>query len=433
MVLADLQTVVPEERITPGDVNHPLGNAGTQVVYPESEEEVAAILAYANENGLTVIPVGGGTKQGFGGETEKGDISLSLARMTGIIEHTTGNMTMTVRPGTTMQEITEHLDAHGQMLPIDAPWPEQATIGGVISANDSGPRRMGYGSARDFVIGLRVVYPDGKIIRTGGKVVKNVAGYDMNKLFIGAMGTLGVISEVTVKLRPLPQYESLVFITFSDEAGDETEVIRSFVRKLLDSMMEPVSLELLSPRLTETLTGDGGYALAIAFEDREEAVHDQEEWVKAHRPENTDINIFRQQEAKDWWRKFSRISPKGTDDSNDSEIALKIGSKNMDVLNNVQLCHELATEQGLSVAAHGGAGHGITRVYAKGDARALLSFVAKVREHVPYAVATHMPFTLRQQCSVWGEHPVYFKLLEGIKSKIDPNRILNRKRFVGGL
>ncbi|HEX6923238.1 MAG TPA: FAD-binding oxidoreductase [Bacillales bacterium] len=421
---------MPEERVALGDIHHPLGNHGVHVVYPESEEEIAAVLRYANESGLSVIPVGGGTKQGFGGEEEKADILLSLARMKGVVEHTAGDMTMTVRPGTTMQEIADHLEAHGQMLPIDAAWPEYATIGGVIASNDSGPKRMGYGSARDFVIGLRVVYPDGRVIRTGGKVVKNVAGYDMNKLFIGSMGTLGVISEVTVKLRPIPQYESLVLLAFANMGVDK---IRSFAIKLLDSMMEPTSLELLSPSLTETLTGGSGYSLAIAFEDREKAVHNQVEWVKEHCPPHASIEILQQQEERDWWGRFLRVSPNGATGGDYSEIALKIGSKNLDVIENVEMCHESAKEQGLAVNIHGGVGHGISRAYVKGDARKLLSYTEAVRARVPYAVVTHMPFTLRKRCQVWGEQPSYFSLLAGIKQTCDPNGVLNPKRFVGGL
>ncbi|MDA6161842.1 FAD-binding oxidoreductase, partial [Escherichia coli] len=108
-------------------------------------------------------------------------------------------MTVTVRSGTRFKDLQDYLAKHNQKISLDPFWPENATIGGIIAANESGPKRLGYGSARDAVIGLRTVYPDGKVIRSGGRVVKNVAGYDMNKLFIGSMGTLGVISEITLK------------------------------------------------------------------------------------------------------------------------------------------------------------------------------------------------------------------------------------------
>jgi len=297
---------------------------------------------------------------------------------------------------------------------------------------------MKYGSARDFVIGLRVVYPDGKVIRTGGKVVKNVAGYDMNKLFVGSMGTLGVISEVRVKLRPLPKHESLVLLHFH---GAEPSEIRSFASSLLNSTLEAASMELSTPGLAKELTGQHLWTLAVAFEDRQKAVHVQEDWVKHHRPERTEIKILQQQAAKAWWKQFSHIVPNGADRSGisetETEIALKVGSKNLDVIDILKACEEWGNRYGVTVNGHGGLGHGISRVVAKGDGEDLLQYVETVRRTAEnkkgYAVVTHIPLVLRQRCSVWGEKPVYFSLLKGIKQTIDPNRILNPGRFVGGL
>ncbi|HET7580469.1 MAG TPA: FAD-binding oxidoreductase [Bacillales bacterium] len=436
LVLAELQNLLPGERIGLDDVNHPFGNQGAHVVYPETEEEIVSVLKEANEHGWKVVPAGGGTKKGFGGVEEKADILLSLSRFKGITEYETGDMTMAARPGTTMKEIVDHLAEHGQMLPIDASWPEYATIGGVIASNDSGPKRMKYGSARDFVIGLRVVYPDGKVIRTGGKVVKNVAGYDMNKLFIGSMGTLGVISEVRVKLRPLPQYESLVLLSFP---YSKIEEIRTFAVELLNTTVEAASLELLTPELAEELAGRRNWTLAIAFEDREKAVHSQEDWVKGHLPVDTEVEILQQEEAKSWWQTFSRTAPYCTPDvsNSETEMALKIGSKNFDALRNLQAAGKLGDEHHLVVKGHGGLGHGISRVFVKGEPDDLLSYVKTLREIVTakkgYVIIQHMPLTMRRQVSVWGNRPVYFPLLEGIKKTIDPNGILNPKRFVGGL
>src|SRR5690606_23803693 len=154
------------------------------VVYPNEEEQIATILKFANDNKLTINIEGMGTKRGFGGTIERADIVMSLKNYTGITEHSVGDMTMTVKAGTPFIEIQQYLSEYNQTVPLDPTDQEEATIGGIIAANDSGPKRLGYGSARDLVIGLRIAYPNGQIIRTGGKVVKNVAGYDMNKLFI---------------------------------------------------------------------------------------------------------------------------------------------------------------------------------------------------------------------------------------------------------
>ena len=219
-------------------------------------------------------------------------------------------MTLTVRAGTTFQELQEYLAKYKQKISLDPAWPELATIGGIVVANDSGPKRLGYGSSRDVVIGLRNVYPDGTVIRSGGKVVKNVAGYDMNKLFIGAMGTLGVVSEVTVKLRPLAKCESLILLFFPEGILDD---IRMFAKTLLDSTLEPVTLELLNPSLSQKLCGQSMYTLAISFEDVESAVRYQEKFVQSMRPSGTSMNILSQNEAQSFWQQFYTISPNGAE------------------------------------------------------------------------------------------------------------------------
>lgn len=438
MISSNLEGVLPKEQIIHNEEqDHLLGNGGIQIIEALSEEDISKVLAYADQHGKTVNIISGGTKRGFGGTEKQADILLSLAKYSGIVEHSVGDLTLTVKPGTTLKEISDELAKHGQRVALDTPWPELATIGGIIAANDSGPKRLLYGSARDLVIGTRIVYADGRIIRTGGKVVKNVAGYDMNKLFIGSMGTLGVISEITVKLRPIPKYEGLSLIHFSK--GKEQE-IRSFAVKLLDSMMEPVSLELLTPSLSERLTGKAAYTLAISFEDREKAVLAQEDWVAKNLPSGVETTVLNQDEAEKWWYNFRHIGPNGHNDEENeanTQAALKIGSNNLDVLINLEAAEKLADEYHVDVEGHGGVGHGISRIFIKGLPEDIISYTkalrTKVEEKRGYVVCTHLPFALRETIGAWGEDPGYAALLRGIKLANDPNRTLNRGRFVGGI
>lgn len=435
-LLTELQTLIPEEQIIEGETSHPLGNSGQVKVFPKSEDEIVSILKYANVNGKKVFVEAGGTKRGFGGLAESADILLSLANYKGIVEHVVGDMTLTVKAGTTFRELQDYLAEHKQKIALDPFLPAAATIGGIIASNESGPKRLGYGSSRDAVIGLRLVYPDGKVIRSGGKVVKNVAGYDMNKLFIGSMGTLGVVSEVTVKLRPLPKYESLILLSFPDGNFEE---IRAFAIKLLDSFMEPVSLELLSPRLSERLTGKPLYTLAIAFEDVESSVRYQEDFVKKVRPEKSEMAILVQEEARVFWKQFYAFGPNPTASgiSLETEASLKIGVINLNVLGVIKESHIIGDSHNLLVEAHGGLGHGLCQVNLKGSSEDIVSATHQLRDSVTklggYVVVKHLPFALRQKVNVWGEKPSHFFLLEGIKSKVDPNRVLNPKRFVGGI
>jgi len=435
-LLTDLKSVLPDVLIEDGkQLIDTLGNNSEIIIYPTTEEEIGEILKFANDNGKKVTVTGLGSKRGFGGIEASSDILLSLKEYHGIVEHVVGDMTMTVKAGTRFQELQEYLATHKQTIPLDPAWPEHATIGGIIAANDSGPKRLGYGSARDLVIGLRIVYPDGEIIRSGGRVVKNVAGYDMNKMFVGSMGTLGVFSDITLKLRPLPKYESLVLLSFTDDCLEE---IRTFTVSLLDSLMEPNSLELLSPSTSMALTGQSNYALAISFEDVEKSVRYQEEFVERVKPDNAEMAILAQSDAQMFWQEFYKITPNGFTEVQDDllEVSLKVGVKNLDVLKVVQAAH-LLEENELHVQAHGGLGHGLCGVNLKGTAeqveRAIRSLTQSVEELGGYMVIKHAPLELRQTLEVWGKKPTFFFLFEGIKNKVDPLRTLNDKRFVGGL
>src|SRR5436190_17022210 len=182
--------------------------AGVQpklVIEPGAERELAEILRLSNEAGLAVIPRGNGTKLGWGNPPTSADLILSTTRLNEIIEHAWADLTVTVEAGCTIQRLQETLAQHGQRLALDPLWPEKATIGGVLSANDSGALRLRFGGLRDLIIGTTIALADGTLARSGGKVVKNVAGYDLSKLVTGAFGTLGVITSATFRLHPTPQ------------------------------------------------------------------------------------------------------------------------------------------------------------------------------------------------------------------------------------
>jgi glycolate oxidase FAD binding subunit len=435
-LLADLKTVFSENQITENEEqSHLLGNSGKVTIYPKSEDEIVSLLKFANKNGQTITIAGGETKRGFGGVYESTDILLSLKNYKGIVDHSVGDMTITVKSGTPFKELQDYLSTYNQKLTLDPAWPGSATIGGIIAANDSGPKRLHYGSARDVVIGLKTVYPDGTVIRSGGKVVKNVAGYDMNKLLIGSMGTLGVISEITLKLRPLPVFESLALLSFPQKNFDE---IKAFAVRLLDSKMEPVTLELLNPSLAERLTGYNGYTLSIVFEDVEGSVRYQQKYLEGIKPESASLSFLERNEANTFWNEFYEIGPNGaiTPSSHTTQVVLKIGVVNLDSIQIVKECEQLQ-DLNIKVEAHGGLGHGLCHVYLEGADKDVEEAITQIRAIAGqlngYAIGKHLPLSFRQKINVWGEKPSYFFLLESIKSTIDPKRILNPKRFVGGI
>lgn len=431
---SELKAYLKKLQISEEEQDHPLGNTGRITIFPKTEKEISSILEYANKNKHTITIMGGGTKRGFGGVLEKADILLSLAQYTGIVEHNPGDMTLTVKSGTTFQEIQNYLEPFRQRIPLDPFIPEHATIGGIISANDSGPKRLGYGAARDNVIGLTMVYPDGTLIRSGGKVVKNVAGYDMNKLFIGAMGTLGVVSEVTVKLRPIAKYESILFVSFSERNVEE---IRAFAVKVLDSTIEPISLELLNPSIAGKLTNTNQYTLLISFEDVKSSVHYQENVIRNMVSDKTTLRSLSQNEAKSFWDKFYEQQPNGLTNISTVEAVLKIGVINLDVIKIVKESEIIGDSCHVSIEAHGGLGTGLCYLTIRGASDDVVTTIQLIRkcaiQYGGYAIVKHLPYFLRKEVNVWGEKTASHFIFDGIKQKIDHNRILNPNRFVGGI
>jgi glycolate oxidase FAD binding subunit len=200
---------------------------------PETAERCAELLRALAADKRTVRVRGGGTKDGLG-QPQATDVVLETGGLGGIIDHVPEDLTVTVGAGTRLDALRDALAAHGQFLPIDAPHVSRgATVGGVIAANSSGFGRFRYGGVRDLLLGLRAALPDGSIARSGGRVVKNVAGYDLNKLYIGSRGTLGVVVEATFKILPLPvatRAAQALFATAADAFGTADAIVRTSVR-----------------------------------------------------------------------------------------------------------------------------------------------------------------------------------------------------------
>lgn len=216
-----------------------LGVQPAGVVEPGTQEEVAKVLAWANAAGVHVIPRGNGTKLEWGNAPSGAELVLSLRRISRVLEHPWADMTATVEAGCTVRHLQQTLAAHGQRLAIDALWPERATIGGILATNDSGALRLRFGSLRDLIIGVTVALPDGTLARSGGKVVKNVAGYDLPKLMTGALGTLGVITQAIFRLHPRPQQTKT--LTFAASGWEEAT---RFMLRVQDSQMVHVAMQM---------------------------------------------------------------------------------------------------------------------------------------------------------------------------------------------
>ncbi len=230
-------------------------------IAPASTEEIAAVLRYANRNSITIAPYGGGTKQSWGSPINP-SLILHTHRLGSVREHTWQDMTCTVEAGCIWSSMQGSLAKHGQFVALDPLWPDRATIGGIAATNDSGSLRLKFGSLRDLIIGMTIVLADGTIARSGGKVVKNVAGYDLHKLMTGAFGTLGIITEITFRLHSIPRHLQSFTVT-----SIEIETLGQLLMKILDSHLSTQSLQLRSSL--------SGFALDVRLATLPEVILDQ--------------------------------------------------------------------------------------------------------------------------------------------------------------
>lgn len=219
------------------------------VALPADEAGVAALLRLASERGWAVVPRGGGTMLDLGNVPSRLDLVLDLSRMNRLLEHRPADLNVTVEAGMTIDALQAALGEHGQMLALDPPLAGVATVGGVLAANAAGPRRTRWGTARDLLIGSRAVYADGTVGAAGGVVVKNVAGYDLNKLLVGSLGTLAVITRATFKVTPRPRGFGMVVACFSSYAEAQAVALA-----VLNSPLAPLSLDLIGPPAAAALT-----------------------------------------------------------------------------------------------------------------------------------------------------------------------------------
>ncbi|MGH7835759.1 MAG: FAD-binding oxidoreductase [Candidatus Binatia bacterium] len=251
------------------------GEKPQAVLFPGSISQVSQILALAQDCRTPVVPAGSGTRLNPGGEPRCDYAALSLRRLSRVIDYQPANMTLEVEAGITLEEIQKITGEKAQWLPLDPPLSKTTTAGGLIAANRSGPMRHSQGTPRDLLIGIKVVQADGTIIKGGGRVVKNVAGYDLPRLYCGSFGTLGVIVEACFKVRPKPEKEEIVCLSFTSLTA-----AMEFFFRLWNSELEPLFVELsnFSPFAPET--APGFYVLTLGFGGIGEEIEYQLDWLR---------------------------------------------------------------------------------------------------------------------------------------------------------
>jgi glycolate oxidase FAD binding subunit len=375
-----------------------------EVVMPDSDEAVAEALASAREAGRAVIPVGGSTAVDIGNRPTRYDVALSTEQLVGIVEHSPGDLTVVVRAGTTIRALQEALAAHGQFVPLQPAYPDRATVGGTLAAATTYPWRAAFGAARDVTIGMRMALPNGTVARSGGKVVKNVAGYDLAKLFIGSYGTLGVITEVAFKVYPLPRIQRIARLPLPAHAD-----IRALVRAVAALGPGVLSIALHLTRLDTTRTD-----AIVWIGGNERRVAELRDSLAAialgadSRMEDADLDTGA------WLRDFPGAA------------ALRLASGASTLLAAVDV---VQFDEAVIYPTIGAAYLQAQNV----DPEEVVRARARLREHSGALTAFHVAQRVKETVDAWGDAGPDLALMRRVKRTFDPDSTMSPGRFVGGL
>jgi glycolate oxidase FAD binding subunit len=414
-VWAELTAIVGTEHIRPAttdDVVNGVQPAG--VVAPGTAQEIAQLLHYCSSAGLAVVPRGGGTKLSLGNLPQRVDFLVSTERLNQVIEHAFDDMTVAVEAGCTIEKLQGVVGEHGQRLAVDPLQPDKATVGGLLATAESGTLRIRYGAVRDLVLGVDLALPDGTVIKAGGKVVKNVAGYDLTKLVIGSLGTLGVITRAVFRLHPLP----VATMTYSTTVLTTADLAQ-LVLAILDSNLVYTGLQI---------TGDTAdhIAVDVRFEGIPDSLEDQHNKLQTVAGSREFIAS-----SGDVWAARQKLFLRA-----DASVVCKCSVRPTQLGTLWELIFREAHTAGCSATVVA-QGTGIAEVrFDGGREQAQVSVVHALRGQLDRLEGTltvqQCPVAIKRQTDIWG--PVNaLPLMQRIKEKFDPARILNPGRFVGGI
>jgi len=410
-----LQTIVGSAHVCPAtDEDAFSGQRPHYVVAPGNEKELAAVLTSANEAGVAVIPRGGGTKLEWGNPPLRAGIILSTQRLNCVLEHAWADLTVSVEAGCTLQSLQTTLAQHGQRLALDALWPERATVGGVLSSSDSGVLRLRFGALRDLILGVTLALPDGTLASSGGKVVKNVAGYDLPKLATGAFGTLGIITRAVFRVHPLCRdSRSLTF------AASSIEEMQSKILSLHDSQLAHTALQI-------RCGGSQAPEADILFEATPAGLLAQ----KAKLRELVADLLVRESPNECWLAK--QCLWKATEENC---LIAKLSILPTNGAETIRKLEEIAKSRGLnwkSVLQVTGIGW----LRFDGPATSLSDAVKYLRRHLEAGGGSLV--LLRRSPGLapfdaWGDPGDAISVMRALKQQLDPKSTLNPGRFVGGI
>ncbi len=384
-----------------------------------------AVVARVSQ-GHAIYPQGGGTALDYGGVPRAPGVAIDARSLSRVIDYPAADMTITVEAGITLSAVRATLAEQGQRLLIDAPHPDRATLGGIYATNTSGPRRFGAGRPRDQILGVSFVTSEGAVVKGGGRVVKNVAGYDFPRLLTGSMGTLGILVQMTLKVRPIPEASSLVWAPFPD-AGD----LGPALDRLNTSATRPMAIEVLNPAAA-CVVGEPmglpafGWALVVGFEDNAESVAWQVDRLIAELG-RADVAVCRGEQRRPALVGPDRVpGGRGRAGHVRGQPAAVVGRRVRRGPRPVVLVRPVARGQRDRPGPR-----------ARG-ARAWTNWRPEIDRLRASAVRdggnltlSRCPTEWKDRLRVWGEPRADWSLAERVKRALDPKGVMNPGRFVG--
>ena len=409
------------------------------VARPVSPQAISETMSVATEHGLSVSPLGGRTRTGLGNVPESLDLAIDMTGVDQVLAHNAADLTATVEAGITVSRFQKILAEHGQFLAIDPPLSDRATIGGTLAVGWSGPMTWQNWSPRDIVIGMRNVQPDGTITKTGGQVVKNVSGYDMARMHIGALGTLGIIAEVSFKLTPLPARQATVMTTFDSDANCLDAALAVY-----GSSLVPLAISThhgQQPSAGGRGTDEARPSLLVRVGGRARSVRRQTDDLESicKRFDALQSSVIDGDDAVMMWR---RVGDLGWADETAPIAGIRASVLPSDIPRIIQSMHDMDDSSGLAWRATTQTAQGIVDIHwlsVEGEppsehVRAAISNTVKaVQRTGGTAVVTHAPAPIKETLDVWGKPTSAINTMRNLKQQYDPQRLLNPGRFMGGI
>lgn len=381
------------------------------VLRPASLTELQTALADTARTHPKLLITGSGTAADWGGRPERADASVDVTGLSGVLVYNPADMTMAVRAGTPFALVQEELSKNGQRVAFDAARVTQgATLGGLLATGDGGPSRHSFGTLRDLVIGVTVVRSDGIVARSGGHVIKNVAGYDLAKLFSGSLGTLGVVAEVVLRLHPLPRTETTLEIP-----GTAEEAFAS-AGQIIGSALEAAALEWVHDE-------DAGGRLLVRLEGTPDGV--AERVVAAAALADGQARIIEADAADAAWRSAAAVA-----DGADGDTVLRVGSLPSDGPRLLARIATIAADSTVDVAVSSTIAVGVHTVRLRGGDQGTHDRVlAALGPVVGAACTVHRRDGLNPDTSSWQSPPPTAPLMRAVKKQFDPQWRLGNGRF----